>query len=277
MTSSAALINQLWSNTYWGQRGNFLSVPTDCPQRDERMGWSGDAQIFCGTAAYNMDVRQFFAQYVMALNDCQLDNGAYTDVAPGNQRAAYTGAGHNAWADAGIIIPYTMGIRYGDTGLAETYWQNMDKYIRYLVRDADGTVSATRRLCTETGSPSVSPRRWRSVTLPGAFGVCDPMAEMAGWFGKDADAVRYAGYAESFRSAWCAAFLREDGTTVCGTCIPPMRWRLPSGSSRRICARTAAQLAMNIADHGWKLTTGFMGVSFLLPVLDRVRLYRCCV
>ena len=264
---SAVLINQLWSNTYWGQRGNFLSVPTDCPQRDERMGWSGDAQIFCGTAAYNMDVRQFFAQYVMVLNDCQLDNGAYTDVAPGNQRAAYTGAGHNAWADAGIIIPYTMGIRYGDTGLAETYWQNMDKYIRYLVRDAGRNgIRNTQAMYGDWLSIGESTPLAVCDTAWCVY-VCDLMAEMAGWFGKDADAVRYAGYAESFRSAWCAAFLREDGTTVCGTQTSYALALAFGIIPEDLRAASAAQLAMNIADHGWKLTTGFMGVSFLLPVL----------
>ena len=261
---SAALINQLWSNTYWGQRGNFLSVPTDCPQRDERMGWSGDAQIFCGTAAYNMDVRQFFAQYVMALNDCQLDDGAYTDVAPGNQRAAYTGAGHNAWADAGIIIPYTMGIRYGDTGLAETYWQNMDKYIRYLVRDAGRNgIRNTQAMYGDWLSIGESTPLAVCDTAWCVY-VCDLMAEMAGWFGKDADAARYAGYAESFRSAWCAAFLREDGTTVCG---PQTSFAL----ARAFGIIPEDLRAASAADHRL--------YGSVLPAAgsDRVRLYRCCV
>ncbi len=264
---SEALINRLWSNTYWGQRGNFLSVPTDCPQRDERMGWSGDAQIFCGTAAYNMDVRQFFAQYVMALNDCQLGNGAYTDVAPGNQRAAYTGAGHNAWADAGIIIPYTMGIRYGDTGLAETYWKNMESYIRYLVRDAGRDfIRDTQPMYGDWLSIGESTPLAVCDTAWCVY-VCDLMAEMAGWFGKDNAAATYAGYAESFRNAWCGAFLREDGTTSCGTQTSYALALAFGIIPEELRAASAAQLALNIANHGWKLTTGFMGVSFLLPVL----------
>ena len=122
VTTSDTLLNALISNTYWGQRGNFLSTPTDCPQRDERMGWSGDAQIFCGTAAYNMNVKQFFDKYITDLNDCQRVDGAYPDVAPQTSRSMYGGSGNNAWGDAGVIIPWTMYIRYGDVSYLEKYY-----------------------------------------------------------------------------------------------------------------------------------------------------------
>ena len=133
LSTSDDLINQLACNTYWGQRSNFLSVPTDCPQRDERMGWSGDAGIFCGTAAYNMNVKTFFDQYVTALNDGQEPDGAYPDAAPQHRRSGYSGTGNAGWGDAGLIIPWTMYTRYGDISYIEKYYDNMVSYAEYLI------------------------------------------------------------------------------------------------------------------------------------------------
>ncbi len=107
-------INQLYSNICWGQRGNYLSIPTDCPQRDERLGWMGDAQVFVRTATYNADVAAFFTKWLVDVDDAQRD-GAFTDVSPGTG----CGEGTPAWADAGVICPWTIYQVYGDTRLLE--------------------------------------------------------------------------------------------------------------------------------------------------------------
>ena len=110
--SSLPWLDQLFRVIDWGQRGNFISVPTDCPQRDERLGWLGDAQIFARTACYNRDVAAFFAKWLDDVADAQLPSGAFTDVAP---RLTLRGAGAPAWGDAGVIVPWTMWKMYGDT------------------------------------------------------------------------------------------------------------------------------------------------------------------
>ena len=100
---SDELVNQLWRNITWGQRGNFLSVPTDCPQRDERLGWLADAQVFLPTAALNMDVAAFITKWGDDMLDAQSPEGAYPDVAP---RLVLERDGAPAWADAGVIVPW---------------------------------------------------------------------------------------------------------------------------------------------------------------------------
>ena len=129
--TSDLLINKLISNTLWGQRSNYLAVPTDCPQRDERLGWTGDAQAFSVTAAYNADVYGFFRKWMQDMRDAQADNGAYADVNP--RVGCCTSEDACAWADAGIIIPYNMYRIYGDTTILEEHFDSMEKYIDGLI------------------------------------------------------------------------------------------------------------------------------------------------
>jgi len=129
METSSALVNQLYKNIIWGQRGNFLSIPTDCPQRDERQGWTGDAQIFCRTAAYNADVTTFFHKWMNDMRDSQRSDGAYPVIAPYMWDCGY-GAG--AWSEAGIIIPWTMYQMYADQTILEDNYESMTKYMNYL-------------------------------------------------------------------------------------------------------------------------------------------------
>lgn len=122
-------INKLISNIIWGQRGNYLSVPTDCPQRDERLGWTGDTQIFACTAAYNADVCGFFHKWLQDARDSQSAAGAYTDVIP---RSRVVGEGNAAWGDAGIIVPYTIYKMFGDVSIIEECYESMEKYMGFL-------------------------------------------------------------------------------------------------------------------------------------------------
>ena len=265
--TSDELINQLISNTYWGQRGNFLSNPTDCPQRDERMGWSGDAQIFCGTAAYNMNVKTFYDKYITDLNDCQRDNGAYTDVAPGANRAQYTGSGNSAWGDAGIIIPWIMYTRYGDISYIEKYYPNMKKYINYLVSVSNNYIKNNSAYGDWL---SIGENTNMAVTDTAyCVYVCDLMAKMADLLGKSSDAEKLREYAEKYRTAWCRNFVRGDGvfkSDTQTTYVVALAFDILPEEQR---AGAAAKLNEKIIKNGNRLTTGFIGVSYLLPVLCR--------
>ena len=139
---SSDLVNQLWRNVTWGQRGNFLSVPTDCPQRDERLGWLADAQVFLPSAALNMDVAAFFTKWGDDILDAQSPEGAYPDVAP---RLAFERDGAPAWADAGVIVPWTIYQRYGDVRILERHWDAMERYVAYLVRHNPDLLWTARR------------------------------------------------------------------------------------------------------------------------------------
>ena len=156
--SSQPWLDQLFRNIDWGQRGNFISVPTDCPQRDERLGWLGDAQVFARTACYNRDVAAFFAKWLDDVADAQLPSGAFTDIAP---RLNLPGAGAPAWGDAGVIVPWTVWKMYGDTGRPGPALRRHDR-VDGLPRAGQPRLPAdpgARATATTTGSP-------RAATTP---------------------------------------------------------------------------------------------------------------
>ncbi|MBO4423642.1 MAG: family 78 glycoside hydrolase catalytic domain, partial [Clostridia bacterium] len=265
ITTSDELINKLVSNTYWGQRGNFLSTPTDCPQRDERMGWSGDAQIFSGTAAYNMNVKTFFDKYITDLNDCQRGDGSYPDVAPQTGRANYTGSGNNAWGDAGVIIPWIMYTRYGDISYIKKYYSNMKRYAGYLISTSNNYIRAQ----SAYGD-------WLSIGESTNVGVTDTaycirvmdiLEQMARLLNKTSDAERFAGYASKYREAWNKTFVRSEGHLRSDTqtsYLVAIAFRIVPEEDLQLYAD---RLNEKILKNNTKLTTGFIGCPLLLPVL----------
>ena len=131
------LVNQLQHNIVWGQKGNFVDVPTDCPQRDERLGWMGDAQVFARTAAFNMDVAGFFTKWLRDVAADQLETGSVPHVIPDVlSEPGQPQAGSAAWADAAVIIPWTMYLSYGDRRILETQYPSMVAWVEYMRRRA---------------------------------------------------------------------------------------------------------------------------------------------
>ena len=136
---SHAGVNRLWLNGVWSQRDNFLSVPTDCPQRDERLGWMGDAQVFLRTASYNMNVAAFFTKWMIDVEDAQTAEGVFPDTAPRLREGEnFTGLGKlggaAGWADAGVIIPHTLWRVYGDRRILERHYHAMVKWVDWIDR-----------------------------------------------------------------------------------------------------------------------------------------------
>src|SRR4029077_4824307 len=131
--TSDSLLNQLQRNIVWGQRSNFLDVPTDCPQRDERLGWTGDAQVFARTAAFNMDVSGFFSKWLADVAADQKPNGAVPWVIPDGIGRGKPGNDASAgWADAAVIVPWTMYRAYGDTGVLARQYPSMRAWVEYM-------------------------------------------------------------------------------------------------------------------------------------------------
>ena len=261
---SSPEINKLYSNITWGQRGNFLSIPTDCPQRDERLGWTGDAEIFIRTAACNMDVSGFFNKWLRDLNDDQAPDGGYPDVAPW----VACGSGTAAWADAGIICPWTIYQVYGDTGVITEHYDKMAKFIEYyrthsknLIRPGDGYGD------------------WLSIgadtpkdLLGTAFFAYSThlMSLMAAAIGNKADAAKYEELFQQIKTAFNKAFVTEDGrikgnTQTCY--ILALRFDLLPENLR---AKAAKFLVEDIKAKGNHLSTGFLGVGHLCPTLTSV-------
>ncbi|WP_407572857.1 family 78 glycoside hydrolase catalytic domain [Deinococcus altitudinis] len=268
-------INRLYSNIVWGQRDNFLSIPTDCPQRDERLGWLGDAQIFARTAAYNADVAAFFSKWMVDVADAQSPAGGFPDVAP---RLTDTADGAPGWADAGVIIPWTLYLHYGDLGPAREHWDAMERFMQYLEEANPDHLWLNRRhhdfgdwLAQDGDDPenAFGSRTPREV-LATAYWAMDAelMRRMALALGRLDDAAQYGQLHASVRSAFRAAYLEENGWiqghTQTGQVLA-LRFGLLEDSERQAVTE---RLLEAIARKDGHLATGFLGVRELLPALS---------
>jgi alpha-L-rhamnosidase len=263
---SDELVNQLWRNINWSQRGNFISVPTDCPQRDERLGWLADAQVFLATASLNMDVAAFMTKWCYDILDAQFPDGAFTDVAP---RLIVEREGAPAWSDAGIIVPWTLWRRYGDRRLLERHWPAMERYMAYLLRHNPDLLWTARRGNDYGDWLSVGDQTPREV-LATAYWAYDAllMSEMAHELGHRDRAEHYsrlrAGICGAFNAAYVGddAYIEGDTQTVY---LLALYMRLLPEELR---SRAAERLVGNIRRNGGHLTTGFVGVGLLCPTLS---------
>ncbi|HYG24640.1 MAG TPA: family 78 glycoside hydrolase catalytic domain [Verrucomicrobiae bacterium] len=277
---SHPLVSRLWQNALWGQKGNFLSVPTDCPQRDERLGWMGDAQVFLRTATYNMDVAAFFTKWMIDVTDSQDVDGIFPDVAPrlreGEGFAGLDGLGGAAgWADAGIIVPWTLWRVYGDRRIIERHWDSMVRWLDWLEKSNPNGIRANA-LNNNYGDwlciPSDREFRTQSpmkTLLATAYWADDAakMARMARELGRDSDAERFDRMFESVRNAFQKEWLRNDGRLEVETQTAYLLALAFNLLPQEVRSRAADHLVENIRNLNWHLSTGFIGISHLNPIL----------
>lgn len=268
--TSDPMVNQLFSNALWGQMGNFVGVPTDCPQRDERMGWTGDAQVFCRTACYNMDCYGFYNKYGEDIVESQKPNGGVTDVVPhvkfnngvGNDLVGNTNA---AWGDVMFVMPYTVYQMYGDEDILYKYYDAMESYFKCLL----GTTNNLLR-------PDFGYGDWLSINddtpkdvLSTAYFAYDAyiMYKISSILEKEYERKYYAGMFEQISKAWRDEYMDDDGIikgdTQCCYLLALKMKLLPES----LRARAARHLVRTIERKDYHLSTGFVGVSYLLPML----------
>lgn len=259
---SNPLLNRLYSNIVWGQRSNYLEVPTDCPQRDERMGWSGDAQAFIGTAVYNMDVAAFFTSWMKTFNDSQDTQGGYPNVAPTH------GGVSPAWGDAGIICPWTIHRIYGDTRMIAEHFDGMARWIDYLERRSSGLLRPAEGFGDWLNVGAEMPR---DVIATAYFAhSADLLSRMATAIGRQEEARKYRDLFERIRAAFVAAYVGEDGRVkgdTQTTYLMALGFDLLPADRRPAAGRRLVEL---IAERDGHLSTGFLGVNLLLPVLTEI-------
>ena len=267
LSTSDESVNRLVKNCLWGQYSNYLSIPTDCPQRDERAGWTADTQVFSSAAAYNAVSYGFLSKFMGDLRDTQAANGEYISAAP---RACYgRGYGRVGWSDAGIIIPYNMWKAYGDTTILRENFASMCKYIDRLAADAE--------------TPHVGYGDWLSLErnekeyqkiIVAAYRVWDfrMMAEMATALREKVVAKNCSELAEKAVADFRAGYLKADGTVkdeykaqtaFLFTLFLDLN---PTPESK---TATLEALLANIKEHGDKLATGFLGTAILLDTLTK--------
>lgn len=277
-------LDRLQRNIEWGQRGNFLDVPTDCPQRDERLGWTGDAQVFVRTAAFNMDVAGFFTKWLRDLEDAQAPDGRIPCVAPAPPGAIFINDvdGGPAWGDAVVVCPWTIWRCYGDERILEERWSSMTRYVDYLVdRFPDGIRADPERdpwggfgdWCALDGSVRRESRI--GATPKDLIGTAflarsaRLLAEMARVLDRSEDEERYAELADRVREAFRRRFVTPDGLVVGNTqtsYVLPLHFDLLEPREREV---SGAALARNVELHG-HLTTGFVGTPHLLQALTSI-------
>lgn len=294
LTTGVADVNKLISNVLWGQYSNYLSVPTDCPQRNERLGWTADTQVFCAAASCNADVYGFLSKWMRDMRDSQHEGGSFPGVAP---LAQYGALLHElGWADAGVIVPYTMWRRYGDRTILNENWDAMVKFVdavsrvrytnaescqrhqwadwlSYEAYETNSGKANGRGLQGEAKKEAVRLSRQYWKYLGGCYWLWDArmMSEMATALGRESEAARYDAMAKEALAYVRKEFLQKDGMLpqfLRGLQTPAL-FALKLGVLDRpeAVAATKAGLLKNIKDHGDCLQTGFLGTSILMDTL----------
>lgn len=286
LKTSDAMLNQLWSNIMWGQRSNFVGVPTDCPQRDERLGWSADAQVFWRAASYNMDLAAFSRKYSADLRGTQAGTDMYGIFAPGTL-TAHPGSG-TGWSDAGVVVPWTSWVQTGDRQVIEENWAAMEKYLAAIA--AENPDYLWRKNYGIPFADWLSPEGVTPVDLIAtAYWAYDAtlMKQMAHFTGRTEAEKQYGELFEKIRIAFNKAYVHDDGF-VGGVPPPPvfasgaekpmsdkpvetqtgyvlaLHMNLLDGNLRKLAGQ---RLADRIASNHGRLGTGFLGTPYLLAAL----------
>ena len=283
------LVNKLISNTIWGQRSNYLSVPTDCPQRNERLGWTADTQVFTETGSFFANTTSFFHKWMRDLIDSQGEKGGFPGVAPlsqyGNEMTRL------GWSDAGIIVPWSIWKQFGDTEIVEQSWKSMEKYMNHI----NETRYDHNALIEENGNYQWAD--WLSYEPlescgGGAFGPKGPLPEAVEYWnylsasywlldagmmrdmaiGTGRDASRYETMTRDAKTYIRERFFDENGkfkTDILNTMQTPALFALKNnildGAAKEAMI---GRLRENFAEHGNCLQTGFLGTSILMPTLS---------
>jgi alpha-L-rhamnosidase len=261
-STSDAMINQIQHNITWGARSNLLSIPTDCPQRDERLGWTGDIAAFSATSTFNFDDHGLLAKFADDLVDAQQPNGAFTDVAP----AVISGSGKAGWADAGVIVPYTIWQRYGDLSVADKNFAAMQRYVDYLKSTAGSDL--IRNQDTFGDWLNVNDGTANDLSSTAFFGwSARLLSRMAAATGRTAEASTYGTLADQIAAAFTSKFVAADGTvgsnSQTGYVLALAFGLVPASRTQAV----ADKLAAAVDARNGHLSVGFMGVENLLPVL----------
>ncbi len=272
---SNPLINQLQHNIQWGQKGNFLDVPTDCPQRDERLGWTGDAQAFSRTATFNMDVHNFFVKWMKDVALDQFANGALPHVVPDVWGEKFGGSA--GWSDVATILPWNMYLAYGDHRILEQQYPSMKAWVEYMK-------SQSKNNLWNTGShfgdwlfynPSWNDWGYAAVTDNYLIAQCfwahstQLLINAAQVLGKQQDVQYYSNLLKNIKEAFLNEYVTPNGRLLSVTqtaYVLALQFDMLPENQR---SKIVDELVKNIESYRTHLTTGFLGTPYLCHVLSR--------
>lgn len=295
ITTGNDLINKLISNTLWGHRSNYLSVPTDCPQRNERLGWTADTQVYAEAGTFFADTRSFFHKWLRDLRDSQGELGGYPSVAPFAQYGNETM--RLGWSDCGVIVPWIVWKQFGDSAIVEESWDSMTRYMDHIARtqylheahvQENGYSQYADWLSYEpleatSGTTYMRDAKGNSVLNPDAveywnylsqsYWCIDAlmMMDMARSQGWQDQVEKYEAMSSQAKSVLISRYLNDDGgfkTEIFNTMQTPALFALKNGLVEGEAKQNMiARLRENFASHGNCLQTGFLGTSILMPTL----------
>ena len=279
LTTSSELVNHMWSIGLWGQRGNFLSIPTDCPQRDERLGWMGDAGVFWRTGSYNFEISAFSQKFAQDIVDAQTPLGAYSNVSPntmpydgeapeGSPPRIEETAGAPGWGDAGIIVPWTSWMQYGNTAVIRRNWESMRRWMEFI-RQRNPKFLREKGVGPNYADWLAPDEHTDKTLLATAYWalIANMMSQMARATGKDADARRYEELVTSIRVAFRKAYVKKTGLVGTGTQTSYVVALYMKLAPEKMEPKLVDHLVKDIESRDWHLSTGFLGTPFLLFVL----------
>ncbi len=264
---SEPLLNQLYSNIVWGQRSNFLDVPTDCPQRDERQGWTGDIQVFGNIATYNMACGAFFTKWLEDLDLARSIDGAYPDIAPKTSRNLhFTGA--SGWGDAGITVPALMLLKYEDERIVRKYFRSMTAWLDWQISEAGGSYLVKNAKFNDwLNIDAMMDETYLATACLG--GMLQLLRNLAEKIGEKAEAARLDALFHKVKAAFCAEYFDKDGVLNQKTqtsAVMALHYNLcPDETAKQ---KTLAYLKQDIVEtRNLHLSTGFLGTPLLLKTL----------
>ncbi|MGA2890122.1 MAG: family 78 glycoside hydrolase catalytic domain [Terracidiphilus sp.] len=267
LSSSSELLNKMNELGAWGQRGNFVSIPTDCPQRDERLGWMGDAGVFWRTGTYNFDIDVFTRKFMLDVTDAQTAAGAFTDVSP-NILGPTPGA--PGWGDAGVFIPYAAWLQYGDVSVVERSWPAMQRWMDFILTNNPDYLR--RNALGNNYGDWLAPDQHTPGELIGTAYwalAAREMVEMARAIDRPDDAEKYQQQYDHIAAAYRSAYIKEDGSVEGNTQTGYLATIFTGIAPPALVGNMVDRIVKDVEAHGNHLTTGFLGTPFLLFVLDQ--------
>ena len=273
-STSNPLINQLQHNIQWGQKGNFIDVPTDCPQRDERMGWTGDAQAFCRTATFNMDVAGFFTKWLKDLSADQHKDGAVPYVIPDVLDSVSAGA--SGWSDVATIAPWNIYLAYGDRQVLQQQYESMKAWVGYIQ-------AHSRNYLWDTGNHFGDWLFYAGTNYEDGAALTDKnliaqafyaystqlLINAAKVLGRGNDVQKYTLLLYNIKKAFQSEYVTPNGRMISGTqtsYVLALNFDMLPEKQRESAAK---RLVHNIEDYDEHITTGFLGTPYICHVLSR--------
>jgi alpha-L-rhamnosidase len=265
---SDPMLNRLARNIYWTQRANFIDIPTDCPQRDERLGWMGDAQVYLRAATLHEDVQSFFTKWLVDVQDGQRADGQYPMVAPVKVAGSDGGP---AWADAGVICPWTIYQVYGDKRVLERHYDSMARFIDFCQNRSTPDLLPPKEFHCFGDWLNIKEETPHTVIYTAYFAHSTHLlAQIAEALGRTNDAVKYNYLFRRIKAAFNHAYVAGDGR-IEGNTQTDYALALSFGLLDEARQKRAAQyLLEDIEKHDWHLATGFIGTKYLMLTLAQI-------